>query len=289
LALSFCCDKTWSGTVDEPRRLSDRVTLTVPIQVVGADTMGTHFFREGTTVAVSRNGATILLDRKLGPEQEVVIRSLKSNKENEARIVGIIGQQGDEFIYGVTLLNVPPDFWDVEFSAVSANDDSVIRVLLSCSACIRREIVHLNEVEFQVLEQSGNIYRHCKLCLTTTCWRNDTSSPVQPPSEAINTELGTRLIRTESRRKHNRIGPQLSACIRQLGSSPNIAICEDISRGGLRFLSHSPYETFSELEIAIPYSPNGGGNIFVPIRIMHVGAYGDLFRHGAAFMRGSLY
>jgi hypothetical protein len=38
--------------------------------------MGTHFFREGTTVAVSRNGATILLDRKLGPEQEVVIRSL---------------------------------------------------------------------------------------------------------------------------------------------------------------------------------------------------------------------
>ena len=273
--------------LEQTRRGSDRVTLALPIELIGMDALGAQFFQEGRTVVLSRCGATILLNRKLAPDQLITVRLLTNNKETEARIVGMIGRESNEFIYGITLLDSPDDFWGVAFPPLSPNDDSVARVLLKCGACSRRDIVHLNEVELQVLEATGNIIRHCNLCATSTQWSTESADTGAPFPVRESVEAGKAATeREEAKRKYDRVPTKFTACVRQLGASHNIVVCEDISRGGLRFLSRIRYDKETRMEIAVPYSPNGGGNIFVPIRIVHVRPYGDLFRHGAAYVKG---
>jgi hypothetical protein len=76
------------------------------------------------------------------------------------------------------------------------------------------------------------------------------------------------------------------ACIRRRGFQEEVAVCEDLSKGGISFRSRNKYPEGSRLEVAVPYTP-GAGAIFVPIRIVSsqpITAAG-LFRHGAAYLR----
>ena len=51
------------------------------------------------------------------------------------------------------------------------------------------------------------------------------------------------------------------------GFQEEIAVCEDLSKGGLSFRSCNPYPEASRVEVAVPFTP-GTGAIFVPIRIV---------------------
>ncbi|HEX9222863.1 MAG TPA: PilZ domain-containing protein, partial [Candidatus Acidoferrales bacterium] len=66
----------------------------------------------------------------------------------------------------------------------------------------------------------------------------------------------------------------------------DIAVCEDMSRGGLRFKSRKRYREATTIEVAVPYSP-GAQSIFVPARIVFVQELTEekLFRCGVAYVR----
>ena len=70
------------------------------------------------------------------------------------------------------------------------------------------------------------------------------------------------------------------------GFQEEIAVCEDLSKGGISFRSRNQYEEGSRVEVAVPYTP-GSGAIFVPIRIVFSQpiSTAGLFRHGAAYIR----
>src|SRR5258706_21444 len=91
------------------------------------------------------------------------------------------------------------------------------------------------------------------------------------------------------RRNRPRINARVLACIRHRGFQEEIAVCEDLSKGGLSFRSRNQYPEGSRVEVAVPFTP-GTGAIFVPIRIVFSQAIptAGLYRHGAAYIKPPL-
>ena len=75
------------------KREGERMELDVPIEVVGTDCLGTQFFDRTCAFVIGPHGGKILLERQLGPHQEVSIYCLATGREAEASIVGLIGKR----------------------------------------------------------------------------------------------------------------------------------------------------------------------------------------------------
>jgi hypothetical protein len=89
-----------------------------------------------------------------------------------------------------------------------------------------------------------------------------------------------------NRRKHARTKVNYSACVRHPERGDDIVVCEDMSRGGLRFKSKKTYYERTLIEIAVPYVP-GQAPIFVPAQIVFVQELPDqqLIRYGIAYLQ----
>lgn len=77
-----------------------------------------------------------------------------------------------------------------------------------------------------------------------------------------------------------------AACVRSRGFGDDVVVCEDMSRGGVRFKSRKVYFIDTMIEIAVPYSA-GVSNIFVPARILYVQELDEqrLFRCGVVYVK----
>jgi hypothetical protein len=270
-------------------RRSDRVYLDFPIQGIGTDIDGSSFDEEGRTIAISRNGAVIVLNRKLVGGQELTIRCLGTNREAKVRVVGLIGGRGSEFVYGTMLLEPAMNLWNVKFPRLTGAEKPLARMLLLCSGCSGRQVVHLDEIEIQVFDATQRNQRFCKSCSAMTSWKQESKGTVRAPLPQGDAHTSKRKPQTlhptsvHGKREHNRVKTNMSACIRQSGFSEEIVVSEDLSRGGLCFRSPKRYLEGSEIDIAVPYS-SGSGNIFVHARVIRVEKIGDLFKHGAAYV-----
>jgi hypothetical protein len=82
------------------------VFLTLPIRVSGVRGQGKDFFEEGQTVDISRQGATIKVDRDLFAGEIIKIRRLDGvGKEAMARVVGRVVGGPEGCVFGVTMLD----------------------------------------------------------------------------------------------------------------------------------------------------------------------------------------
>jgi hypothetical protein len=88
------------------------------------------------------------------------------------------------------------------------------------------------------------------------------------------------------RRKHPRARVNYSALVRHPERGDDIVLCEDMSRGGLRFKSKKNYYERSLIEIAVPYVV-GQTPIFVPAQIVSAMEIPgeQLFRYGVAYLQ----
>ncbi len=269
--------------MEEPgKRRSDRVDLSFPIELLGTDVSGEYFVQQARTVVLSRHGAAILVNRRLAPTQEMVIRHLEANREAECRVVGQIEAQADDHVYGVALLDPNVDLWGIEFPPPPPPEEAVGRALLSCGGCKGWQIIHLNEFEVEVFQANHIISLYCKRCRDTTLWREveyearkgkehvymrlrekaDFASGPEDPNVAQMAELP----RTENDRKHLRVRTTITACIRAPWRGDEVVDTVNVSRGGFCFKSPKDYELGSRIEIALPYMPDSA-NIFIPARI----------------------
>ncbi len=91
-----------------------------------------------------------------------------------------------------------------------------------------------------------------------------------------------------NRRKHPRVKVSYSACIRNQERGDDIVLCEDMSKGGLRFKSSKNYYARSLIEVAVPYQP-GQPAIFVPAQIVFVEELPEqsLFRCGVQYLKAT--
>jgi len=87
------------------------------------------------------------------------------------------------------------------------------------------------------------------------------------------------------RRKYPRVKVSYSACVRHPQRGDDIVLCEDMSKGGLRFKSRKHYYAKSLIEVAAPYQP-GQPAIFVPAQIVYVEELPEqqLYRYGVQYL-----
>jgi PilZ domain len=272
-------------------RRSSRIPKEIGILLVGSDMEGKMFSEQTKTVVLSRHGAGIVSQYALSAEQELILRRLDTNKEAEVRVVGNLGAHGKIYTYGVAFLNPETDLWEMQFPSMTDSEKEASHVLLQCSACKAREMVQQSDLESDVLLVNEGIVRTCKSCGSSTFWRRpiDDAGEELPPveaalAEAENKEEPAKAVppasldaqtgaqsaaRNENRRKHVRTKVSFQACVRSFTFGDDIVLCEDMSRGGLRFRSRKEYIVKTEVEVAVPYSP-GAPAIFVRAQIVHV-------------------
>jgi len=257
-------------------RRSDRVLIRMPIEVRGTDLEGRDFQETATTHQVGRHGASILLQRALATGQEITIQRAGGKTAALARIVGQLGIQGYQHVYGVALPEAV-NIWGIHFPQISEADQAVARVLLECQPCQNREVVYLNEIELEVFEVNRIISRSCGQCHSFTPWKQVMQEPAEKQEDlggrsvaeakAKGSGVAAAKPRPQNRRRHARVKIKMSACIRQPGSEDDLVAVANVSRGGLCFVSAKAYREGAWIEVAAPYTP-GAANIFVSGRIV---------------------
>ncbi|HUL34379.1 MAG TPA: PilZ domain-containing protein [Candidatus Eisenbacteria bacterium] len=267
-------------------RQSDRVTLRLEVEASWFGSDGIAVKRPAQSLLVSRNGGVIRLQDKLFPGQELTLtRMLEGDavKSARAKIVAEIDREVEGFLYAISILDPRADFWEIEFPPPHQGEEALARMLMECSFCQRREVVYLNEMELKSFEIRRCAARVCRHCDAPSIWveaQSDVLSPEALPSRSAVEE------RVVPRRNRTRVKARVLACIRQRGFQEEVAVCEDLSKGGISFRSRNQYPEGSRLEVAVPYTP-GAGAIFVPIRIVFSQPLtsAGLYRHGAAYLR----
>jgi len=279
-----------------PVRRSDRVSLTLLLEASGIDGQGKEFKEPARTLLINRTGAVIVLGRELSADQQIHLQRRAPNeahRHSQVRVVGQFGREKDGYLYGIELPDPSVDLWGVEFPAVADSLEAVARMLVECSYCRSREVVHLNELELRAFETNRGIARHCKVCGVPSIWiqashedekkltarasrgRRGSEAQGSPPKEGEQRE-----------RQRMRLKTRLTACVRQAGEDDELAVCEDISPLGMCFRSKRRYEADALIEVAVPYSPDAA-NIFLPARVIYSEQMpkAGLFRHGTEYRK----
>lgn len=276
-----------------PRR-TDRVSLTLFLEISGTDNQGKAFSAPSKTLLINRHGAVIAFDGVIAPEQIIHVKRRapgEVHREADARVVGEFGRQKDGFLYGIEILDPEADVWGVEFPPATDSSEAVARMLLRCTYCRSREVVYLNEIELRGFEANRGIARHCKTCGVPSIWtqaphedeekfggkprtrRDNEPEPLPPDGE-------------KRERQRMRLKTRLTACIRQQGADDELAVCEDISPLGMCFRSKRLYEAGTLIGVAVPYSPDVA-NIFLPAKIVYSEKLpkAGLYRHGTEYRK----
>src|SRR6202021_369882 len=270
-------------------RQSDRVNFRMPVEASWTTTVGEAVKRIAETLLVSRNGGVLRLEEKLTAGQEITLRRMEGDsvKTTRARVMAEIDQEPDGFLYAIQITEPRADFWDIEFPAPYKADEALARLLMECGFCQRREVVYLSELELKSFEVRKCVARLCKHCDTPSIWIE--AQPEIKTQEKGAAHLLTVEERVIPRRNRTRVKARVLACIRRRGFQEEVAVCEDLSKGGLSFRSRNQYAEGSRVEVAVPFTP-GSAAIFVPIRIVFSQAIpsAGLYRHGAAYVRPPL-
>jgi hypothetical protein len=258
-------------------RRSDRIALSIPVQLVGRDLSGEEFQEKGHTVLVSRHGATVLVNRSLAVDQEIAIRALPTNREAMVRVVGQVRVEAEGRVYGMAFLDPNTNLWDIYFPPRDEFDKAAGRALLECGGCHLRHVTLMNELEVQVFESNRSLSRFCERCSQQTLWVETFHDATPERSvEAPKPPLAGKEPppppppppkRTKDERRHRRLRTRLKACVRHPGLGEEIVNTENVSRGGICFKSRRVYFEGSRIEVSIPYA-EGGANIFVPAKII---------------------
>jgi hypothetical protein len=275
------------------QRRTDRVSLTLLIEVSGRDIHGQEFKELSQTLLINRTGGVILLERDVPAGAQIHIRRrapAEAHREADARVVGQFGRQEEGYLYGIELAQNHNDVWGIEFPPIAGSTEAVARMLLECSYCRSREVVYLNEVELLGFETNRGIARHCKACGVPSIWtqapHEDEKKIAVRPSRSRKSDESASPETEQRGRKRLRLKTRLTACIRQPNTDDELAVCEDISPMGMCFRSKRRYETGAPVEVAVPYTP-GAANIFLPARIVYSEEMpkAGLFRHGTEYRK----
>jgi hypothetical protein len=247
------------------RRRSERLLITVPIQVEGIDQRGEKFTEETRTIVINRQGARIYLKRSVVPGNVLRITTLAGHRSAKFRVVGPTqppsGEGGE---WGVECLE-PQNIWGIGFPPPAVMD-GMCAALIECHRCRAVKLSRLSLVEHEVLGTSGLLVKECEACGRPTSWSYSEASVGMPcDDEGGAVPYPERLSEERSaanRRAHSRVALQLPMRVRSFYGTEEFVRTENVSRGGLCFITDRSYEVGEVLLITCPYE-TGGHNIEV--------------------------
>jgi hypothetical protein len=287
--------------------------LELPVEVIGADLYGQQFYEHTQTVTIHRNGVSILLANKLGPDNEVIVRNPETNEEAMAFVVGQTSEDDAGHVYGLAFVDTTANLWRLQFPAA----EPARTVQLICSGCHSVCAISLTDIELEIFEASRELTRSCDTCNSFMAWKETGGKavrkrPVKSPEHvsnpnAVESRVGSPVLSPvpsqvpstapspvlvasqvpspiEERRKNRRAGMKMTACLRFSGVE-FVATCEDISKGGFRFTSRKEFPQGTRVETAVPYAKSST-NIFTPSCIIYCHKMPDgQFRHGVSYTK----
>ncbi len=263
------------------RRRSQRVKLSIPLRIHAVDEAGRAFQCDARTVDLNRHGARIQIPRLLGAGQIIHVLNVANRREADFRVVGAVlplSQEGGVFGvvgpvsedpakhrgYGVECLDTALNFWGITFPRLTDSEPSVPNALLQCRKCETRAVLRVSLVEVDVLETAGIFSWPCETCREVTPWGYAEKDPVTAQSLEPLTDKPPRDLHF---RKYRRVALQLPLRIRKYSGDVEITNCEDMSKGGLCFITAKHYYTGEGILVACPYNASGQ-NIEVEAQIV---------------------
>lgn len=245
---------------DTNRRRSERLLLTVPIRVEGTDSKGEKFQEATRTLVINRHGARIELKRPVAPGQPLRIVNLGSNREAEFRVVGRtapLKEAAGE--WGVECHDEKKNIWGIDFPPLDGESGG--SALLECRRCENVSLTPLSVVELDVLTNAGLLTRDCKQCGQATPWGNAEKVVGMPaPGPGLDPSIKEVMEppRPESsRRQHSRVSMKMPIRVRDWQGGEEITKSENVSKGGLAFMTEKNFEIGEALQVTCPYDPRG--------------------------------
>jgi hypothetical protein len=258
---------TAKGSLREvERRRTERLLITVPIRVQGVDRNGEKFSEDTRTLVVNRQGARIYLRRMVAAGSMLLITTLVGHRSGKFRVVGptqpLSGEGGE---WGVECQESNCDVWGIGFPPPSSAED-ICTALLECRRCHAVKLSQLSMVEHEVLGTSGLLVKECEACGRSTSWSYKEPSipfPGDDAGAALSSPEGlTEEPAGSNRRNHNRVALQLPIRVRSFYGTEELTRTENVSRGGLCFITDRNYEVGEVLLVTCPFE-KGGHNIEV--------------------------
>ena len=237
------------------KRRSDRLLLTIPLQIEGVDSKGITFKGEARTVSVSRHGTCIRIARALDSGQVLRVSNRVTRKDAEFRVVGrICADSADNQEYGLEVLDEQQNIWGINFPPAPKEGSNKSKGLLKCLSCQKVTLLELSMIEVEVLENAGTLQRTCKVCAVATQWgyAEGDAEPRRedsPEDDSFGAELNFRTRR--------RAALQLPLMVRKHSGGTEVTKCENISKGGLSFVSDKHYFPGEKIVVACPYDAKG--------------------------------
>ena len=246
------------------RRRSERLMITVPIQVEGVDRNGEKFREDTRTLVINREGARIYLKRPVAAGALLLVRTAVGHRAAMFRVVGPTNPPtGDLSEWGVECQESNCKIWGIDFPSPLPNEE-ICTALLECRRCHTVKLSHLSLVEHEVLGSSGLLVKECAACGRATPWGYN-----EPSIHLSGDEAGAALPSPESliesrpssdRRLHPRAALQLPIRVRSFSGAEEFLRTENVSRGGICFITDRTYEMGEILLITCPFE-KGGHNI----------------------------
>ncbi len=242
-------------------RRSERLLITVPIRVEGVDRDGEKFSEETRTIVINRQGARIYLKRLVTAGASLLISTHGARHSAKFRVVGPTqppsGEGGE---WGVECLDQNANIWGIGFPPPSSLEGRCT-ALLECRRCHAVKLSHLSMVEHDVLGTSGLLVKECETCGRLTSWgykepsvplpTDDTAASVEIPETPTDSRSGA------PKRNHNRVALQLPIRLRSFSGGEEFIRTENVSRGGVCFISDRNYEIGEVILVTCPYEKNG--------------------------------
>jgi hypothetical protein len=246
------------------RRRSERLLLTVPIMVEGVDKNGEKFCEETRTIVINRLGARIYLRRAINAGVTLIVTSMVGRRKGaNFRVVGPTqpptGEGGE---WGLECLEENSNVWGIGFPPPQY-EEGICTALIECRRCHTVRLSYLSMVEHEVLGTSGLLVKPCDSCARSTPWSYSETSVATPLNDAGTAAAnadGTRPAAQQ--RAYHRVALQLPIRMRNYYGIEEFARSENVSRGGLCFISEKAYEVGEVLLVTCPYE-KGGHNIEV--------------------------
>jgi endogenous inhibitor of DNA gyrase (YacG/DUF329 family) len=233
----------------------DRLPLTIPVRVMGFETVTGDFSEDTYTSVVAGGGARIVLRRRVAIGDTVRIINLQNYSEADFRVVGPTSWTGSEVHeWGVECQEPGRNVWGVELSSREE-----VSAQVECRTCHKQAAWALTPMELEVLDTAGIIQRPCDQCAKPTLWihADPARRPKElPPAEAIAPPApAPAAAKPSEKRKDKRMGMKLPVLVRGPGGEEEVSKTENLSKGGLAVSLAMELAVGDVVSVVCPYTP----------------------------------
>jgi len=248
--------------VRKEQRSTERLSLSIPIRVIGIARSIGDFSEDTRTTLVNQTGARIIMNHQVAPGDTLRIINLENHTEADFRVVGPTKTDAPwPAEVAVECIEADRNVWGIKFSPPLPQGGNGSGGLLVCRVCQQQVFWALTFTEIDVLDSTGQIPGECNRCGKSTYWTyGDTtrrprqfnpSEPTEPPPPAEDA------IKKEEKRVDKRLGMKVPVLVRTRSGQVEVSRTENLSKKGLAVNLSLELTVGETVTVICPYEESG--------------------------------